>query len=131
MRLPARRCRSLGPWLVVAALLACPGVAPQALRALRADGPQAAPPAPAPAAQPEALLSVERLFGGPALTAPLPDWSWRPGHAQLVRVVRREERDLLLAAGPATLDETLLCDLTALEAQVPGPAGAGPAASSR
>lgn len=122
MRTAAPRHRRLARAGLVALLLAWPA---SAARGLQADGPQARPPAPAPAAAPEPRLSVERLFGGPALTASLPDWSWRPGHAQLVRVVRREERDLLLAAEPATMAEAVLCDLTALEATVAGLAGAG------
>ncbi len=85
---------------------------------LRADDP--------PQAQAlDSRLTLERVFGGPPVTAPLPDWSWRPGHSQLVRVVTREKRDLLLAHDPTSGAETTLLDLTEFEALVPGAAGAG------
>ncbi len=86
--------------------------------ALRAEDPPKAP------AQ-DPRLTLERVFGGPPVTAPLPDWSWRPGHCQLVRVASREKRDLLLAHDPTSGAETTLLDLTTLESLVPGAAGAG------
>jgi dipeptidyl-peptidase-4 len=77
------------------------------------------PAAPAPA------LTLERAIGGAPITAPLPDWAWRPGHSELVRVLGREKRELLVALDPGSGKERTLLDLTSLEGLVPGKGGAG------
>src|SRR5687767_14457885 len=91
-------------------LLVTLGLGPGA-RATHADPPPA-PPAPTP-------LTLERVFEGRPIHGSLPDWSWRPGHAELVRVLRGGEREDLVALDPATGVERVLLDLKALKALAP------------
>jgi dipeptidyl-peptidase 4 len=81
---------------------------------------RAEPPAPPPpAATLDPALSIERVFGGAPIHAALPDWSWRPGHPELVRVVATKEREELVALSPENGNQRALLDLKSLEALVP------------
>jgi dipeptidyl-peptidase-4 len=83
--------------------------------AARGDDPKAPPSA----------ITLERLFGGkgPPLTRPLPDWSWRPEHAELVDTVPRKGRATLVAMDAESGAERDLLDLPGLESLVPGDGG--------
>jgi dipeptidyl-peptidase-4 len=76
-----------------------------------------ADPPPAPPAQ--TSLTLERVFEGRPIHGALPDWSWRPGHAELVRELRGGGRDDVVALDPATGVERVLLDLKALNALAP------------
>lgn len=84
--------------------------------------PSVADPPPAPLAPPAApapeCLTIDRVFGGKPIHGALPGWSWRPGHAELVRIARREKEEVVLALDPVTGVERTLLDLRALEALV-------------
>jgi dipeptidyl-peptidase-4 len=66
-------------------------------------------------------LTLKRIFDGPPLAVPLPDWEWRPEGRGLVRVAEREGRRYLVAMDPATGTEEDLADLSALDALWEGP----------
>jgi dipeptidyl-peptidase 4 len=77
----------------------------------------------APASKPQ--FPLERVIDGPPFHADLPDWSWRPGHAELVRTRTREKRRELVGLDPVSGVERVLLDLTALGEHVPGEHGSG------
>jgi dipeptidyl-peptidase-4 len=77
----------------------------------------------APASKPQ--FPLERVIGGPPFHGDMPDWSWRPGHAELVRTRTREKRRELVALDPASGVERVLLDLTALAEVVGANRGSG------
>lgn len=72
-----------------------------------------------------APLTLRQVFGGGSFTRPIPSWSWRPGHAELVRVDERRappegQRPVLVAMDAASGAVRDLLDLGELETLVEG-----------
>jgi dipeptidyl-peptidase-4 len=96
-----------------------------ALLVFLASAPGAAAEEEPPPTPPKTQLTLEDLHGGPSFTKPIPDWSWRPGHAELVRRGNRTRpaqppTPVLLAMDPETGTERELLDLGAMHTLVPG-----------